>query len=79
MLFLISLAINIALCALVVRFFTGESALGQLDYLAASFVGFIVLLVIIIIAGFTPVFSIFFHVTGGLLGCAAWHSYKEFA
>lgn len=75
--FLLDIVFLVVAVGFTVPFFTGESALSQLDYIAAAFGG--VLLIQLGIILFPILYYIAFMpaTAGAFIGCALYHLYKE--
>lgn len=75
---LLDIAIAVFVAANMVHLVTGEKAIGQLDYLCASFGGIILfacgLALLPIQLPFPPMFVL---MAGGIIGCCGYHTYKE--
>ncbi len=76
MFFIISVVVALVVAASMVQTFTGESILGQFDYLAASIVGILIFVILSIFLGISSN-SLLLFMTGGIVGCSAYHFYKE--
>ncbi len=76
--FLIDIVVAVCVAANIVKLVTGEPVIGQLDYLGASIGG--IILLAIAVAMFAPIIplpSFVLLMAGGVIGCCAWHTYKE--
>ena len=80
MLFLFDFFIAVIFASFIVKIFTGEPVWGQFDYLGAAIVGIIVFAVSLAFTGATPSYfpPTLVLMTGSLLGCSAYHFYKEY-